>query len=364
MNRQAFLKVAKNGFTWWTEGLLAWLPHSVMQKVRSQPYVQCAIKGERAMLSLVSIKGEQHDELHFDLATENTDNVVVRTWLQNYQEYERVLLIPEQHCLVKSIQMPAQAKDNLDEMIKFEVDRQTPFSLDNVRVGYQLENDEIETSEQQLSVTLAVVPKLYINEIIDRLTAFSLPIKSILIERRGQQAVKIILSEVKQSSITSSRLNIWLSGLALLLMMMALYKPVIFYQEELDAIQPILAQIKKQALQVNELKQQNNVMIDRFQFLDTKVLDYRLRVDILNELAQLLPQHTWLELSEFKGNKLNLFGQSSAATVLISLLINTGHFEAVRFISPLTHDVKSGNDKFRIEAVMKPRQTEGEADGL
>ena len=364
MNRQALLKTAKNGFTWWTEGLLAWLPDSVMQKVSLQPYVQCAIKGERAILSFVSKKGEQHDELRFDLATENTDNAVLKTWLQNYQKYESVLLISEQHCLVKSIQMPTQAKDNLDEMIKFEVDRQTPFSLDDVHVGYQLDEAEIETSNQSLSVTLAVVPKQFVSEIVDRLTAFSLPIKSMLIEQRGQQGVKIPLSEVKQAPMNSSSLNLWLSGLALLLMMMVIYKPVVFYQEELEAIQPILAQTKNQALQVNKLKLQNKVMVDRIQFMDAKLLDYRLRVEILNELAQLLPQHTWLELSEFKGNKLNLFGQSSAATELITLLINTGHFEAVRFISPLTHDVKSGNDRFRIEAVIKARQIKGTADGL
>lgn len=366
MNRQALLEITKNGFTWWTEGLLAWLPDSVMQKVRLQPYVQCAIKDERAILSLVSKNGEQHDELRFDLATENTDNAVLKTWLKNYQQYENVLLVPEEHCLVKSIPMPAQAKDNLEEMIKFEVDRQTPFSLDDVHVGHQVENDGIENPEQSLSVTLAVVPKHYINEIIDRLTTFSLPIKSILIEQRGQQAVKIPLSPVKQAPIDSSRLNLWLSGLALILMMMAIYKPVVFYQEELEAIQPILVQAKTQALQVSELKQQNKVMIDRIQFLDTKLLDYRLRVDILNELAELLPQHTWLERSEFKDNKLNLFGQSAAATELITLLIKTGHFEAVRFISPLTHDVKSGDDRFRIEAEIRPRprQMEGAANEL
>jgi general secretion pathway protein L len=363
MNRQALLKIAKNGFTWWTQGLLAWLPDSVMQKVRLQPYVQCAIKGERGILSLVSKKGEQHDELRFDLAIENTDNAVVKNWLQNYQKYERVLLVPEQHCLVKSIQMPAQAKDNLDEMIKFEVDRQTPFSLDDVHVGYQLEKDELD-SNQSLAVTLAVVPKHFVSESVDRLMAFSLPIKSMLIEQHGQQGVKISLSEIKQAPTTSSRLNLWLSGLALLLMMMVLYKPVSFYQEELESIQPILAQTKKQAFQVNELKQQNKLMVDRNQLLNTKLLNYRLRVDILNELAQLLPQHTWLELSEFNGNKLNLFGQSAAAIELITLLINTGHFEAVHFISPLTHDVKSGKDRFRIEASIKPRQKEGEVNGL
>ena len=192
MDSQALLKVAKNGFTWWAEGLLAWLPDSVMQQVRIQPYVQCAMTGERAILSLVNKKGEQHDELRFDLATENIDNAVLKTWLLNYQKYESVLLVPEQHCLVKSIQMPAKAKDNLDEMIKFEVDRQTPFSLDDVHVGYQLENDELDSSKQLLSVTLAVVPKHYINGIIDRLTAFSLSIKSILIEQPGQQAVKFL----------------------------------------------------------------------------------------------------------------------------------------------------------------------------
>jgi general secretion pathway protein L len=358
MDIQGLLKIVKNGFIWWIQGLLAWLPESVIQKIRLQPYVQCAIKGKCAILSLVSKKGEQHDELRFDLTTENTDNAVLKNWLQNYQKYERVLLVPEQHCLVKTIQMPAQAKDNLDEMIKFEVDRQTPFSLDNVHVGYQLEKDELD-SNQSLAVTLAVVPKQFVNEIVERLTAFSLPIKSILIEQRGEQRVKIPLSGTKQAPMNSSRLNLWLSGLALLLMVIVLYKPVVFYQEELEMIQPILAETKKQALQVNELKQKNKLMVDRIQFLNTKLADYRLRVEILNELAQLLPLNTWLELSEFNGNKLKLFGQSAVAIELITLLINTGHFEEVHFISPLTHDVKSGNDRFRIEASIKPRQKEG-----
>ena len=360
MEMSALSQIINKGFSWWCQGLLAWLPETMSLKTRPKPYIQCSVDGNIATLSLINKKGIQQDKLQFDLSL-NSEQAAVNVWLKRHQKYDRVLLVPQQQSLVKSLHFPAQAKDNLQDIIKFEIDRQTPFSSDSVYHGFLL-NDANDKTTQSLSVNLAVVPKQVVNDLLGRLTPYSLSFSSLLIVDDKQREIKLPLADVEQNPVQSSRLNIWLSSLFVLLTLMLFYKPVMFYQEQLELIEPRLSVVKKQAQFVSELKQQNKKMSGHFQFLDAKLDDYNLRLDILNVLAQRLPQHTWLEFSEIKDKKLSLYGQSEDATDLIEILTNTNLFESVRFTSPLTHDAKSGKDRFRLEAVIKTRETD--ADGI
>ena len=360
MNKKAIVKLIKAAFSWWCQGLLAWLPDALSLKTRPKPYIQCAVEGDAATLSLINKKGIQQDKLQFEMSL-NSEQAAVKAWINRPNKCDQILLVQEQQSLVTQIQMPAQAKDNLNEMITFEIERQTPFSSDKVYHGFQLNEDNDQTT-QSLSVRLAVAPKQVVNDLLERLSTYSLSFSSLLIVDDKQRQIKLSLADVDQSSIESSGLNVWLTSLLVLLTLMLFYKPVMYFQEQLELIEPRISEVKKQAQFVSELKQQNKKMSAHFQFLDTKLDDYNLRLDILSELAQRLPQHTWLEFSEIKDKKLSLYGQSEAATDLIEILINTELFDSVRFTSPLTNDVKSGKDRFRLEAMLKTR--EANADGV
>lgn len=131
-----------------------------------------------------------------------------------------------------------------------------------------------------------------------------------------------------------------------------LYSPIIKFESALEAIQPALAEAKKQAVVVSKLKKDNGLMAEQVQFIDSRLTDYHFRIAILKKLTQLLPTHTWLEQSEINDNILTIRGESAAAPDLIALLTNTGYFSDVHFSAPTTHNEKTAKDRFRIQALI------------
>jgi general secretion pathway protein L len=299
--------------------------------------------------------GKRTDETVIDLLTVSATDVALVSWLKPYQGNELVLSISKQHCLIKAITLPAQAEANLAEMVQFEVDRQTPFSFDQVYVGYHV--NELRGDDKSLSLQLAVIPKKVVTPRIDKLAALSLPIKSLQISPTTvtDSEIKITLAEddnIQDVSTVHFKINCLLMALALMLLMALLYSPVIKYENAIKAIQPALAEAKKQALVVNNLKKDNTVIAEQIQFIEDRLTKYRPRINILAELAKVLPKHTWLEQSEIRGNTLSIRGESSAVAELVELLTDTGHFGDVRLAASTTHNERSGTDRFKIQAVL------------
>jgi general secretion pathway protein L len=352
MNSQAILASIKNAFIWWGHGLLAWLPKRWIQKLYGTPIIKCVITADLATLSLVDKQGVVKDELCFNLSSQQADRSLIDAWLNKYKATKAVLQISDDESLITHIHMPSQAKNNLVGMLDYEIDRQTPFAVEDVYYSHHFDDNKREGNS--LLVTLAVVPKQFVVDRVVRLAEFSVSITELLLTNSTQTPIAIPLTESKPKQSALICLNISLLVLATMLMLMLMYKPVLYYQQQMDALQPALNDMKKQAQHVSQLKKQNEALHARGQFLTTISNQYYSKLVILNELAERLPSHTWLTFSEFKNTSLTLYGQSEAATDLIELLTNTGHFESVRFIAPLTHDKPSGKDLFRIEAVFKP----------
>jgi general secretion pathway protein L len=338
---------------WWREGLAAWLPDSFQQKTQQKPVIQCAITDDKLVLNLLDKAGQEHDTLTITLLQKGSEKSPISSWLKRYPHHETVLCVAADNCLIKQISMPEKARDNLDEMIKFEVERQTPFAYDAVYVGYRINKDK-GSNQQTLSVTLVVVPLQYVATLVAQLSKDMLVISSLFINDTDSSTVTIPLAASAAAQPIATRLNYSLATLALILLLLVLYQPVLHYDDKFEAIQLPLAVAKKQAKTVGNLKQANTVLIERGQFVETKLKHYRSRLVILRELAAILPAHTWLEQSEIRDNVLTIRGESDSAADLVTLLTNSGYFSNVRFNSSTTRNNRSGKDRFTIGAKISP----------
>jgi len=354
MTKPSHFSALNTAIRWWCDGLLAWLPESVKQKTKQQAYIQCVIDAEQLIMRRIDKMGKKSDEAVFSLDRVSSNDVALASWLKSYQDDELVLSVSQQQCLIKAITLPAQAQDNVAEMIQFEVDRQTPFSVDQVYVGYHVNDSE--GVDKPLSLQLAVIPKKVITPIIEKLAALSLHIKSLQImsTKVTESAIKIALIDNNKghSETVDLKRNYFLMALALMLFVALLYSPAIKYENAIEAIQPALTEAKKQAFVVNNLKKDSKLIAGQANFVEDKLATYRSRLDVLEELATILPKHTWLEQSEIKGHILSMRGESSAASDLIALLMDTGHFDAVHFSAATTHNEKTAKERFKIKAVL------------
>ena len=84
--------------------------------------------------------------------------IAFQEWLTELQanDAEIILLIPENKILIKFLTLPISAKDNIREILGFEMDRQTPFTADQVYFDHlQLDS----TSKEKLQLELYVATK-------------------------------------------------------------------------------------------------------------------------------------------------------------------------------------------------------------
>ena len=69
---------------------------------------------------------------------------------------------------------------------------------------------------------------------------------------------------------------------------------------------------------------------------------------VLEEVAQRLPDSTWLDRFELRGETLQVAGSSDAASSLIEVLEGSAILSGARFVSPVTQDLRSGRERFHI----------------
>lgn len=347
------LATVKNGFSWWSQGLLAWLPDAVKNKIAAKPYIQCVVSGDEIVFQWVDKQGIEHNELRIDLIAELNNKTTINTWLERYKKSELILKLSEHETLSTTISLPAQAKENIDDIIKFEIDRQTPFSIDDVYYTYQINHNN--TNDKPVSVRLTVVPKKTVKIQLEKLQQLSFSVTKLLLPTPNQQVI-IPLSKVSSDFSLLSKATIGLGVLCMLLALMLFYKPVLYYQQQAELTQFELISIKKQAQQAIQMKKQAELQMNQHQFFLNQSASYSSRLMLLNELAEILPSHTWLDYFEINGQSLIISGQSAAVSTLPELLNATGLFSNIQFVRPITRDEVSGKNRFRLEMVIKQAQ--------
>ena len=74
------------------------------------------------------------------------------------------------------------------------------------------------------------------------------------------------------------------------------------------------------------------------------------RIDLLQELTLLLPNDTWLERWQVKGDAMQIIGQSAKASALIGIVEASPLFVDAAFISPVTTDPRTNKERFVLSA--------------
>lgn len=346
-------------FIWWKNGLLMWLPLSIQTKLQQKPYIQCSLNEQYLLLSLIDSAGQTQDTLSIDLSVdketgtnEPADSSIQKAtdWLAKRKNLDCLFLINEGQRLIKTIKMPGGARNNLKEMIRFEIDRQTPFNYDQVYVGYKIKNDD-KSKGQSFTLTLAITPKKVLLTIKESLKALHLEVDS-LITHDSDGIIKTPLSETSKALDTRTLSIIFFTGLMLALGFYLLYQPINFYEKSSSEMQSSMAFSKKQTEAYLALKTKKTELTGYSYFLDEKLTGYQKRINILKYLTTILPQHTWLNNIDIQDSELVLSGESSTASDLVALLTSSGLFSNVQFNAPTRKNPTSGKDQFKIRATL------------
>ncbi|NOR71096.1 MAG: fimbrial assembly protein [Methylomarinum sp.] len=343
----------KRFFQWWGRELSNCLPEKIRQKLSEQSgYVFLSVNNAELQFEQI-LDGTLHKLTTFSLNEASADSyqqfIVDNTELE---KVDYVLRLNIDQAIKKILYLPAAAKENLRQVIAFELDRLTPFNVEQVYYSVKILEKE---AQGKIKVLLVLTPKDVLDGVLQQLN--SAQIYPSVVEYCAAtndftyDLDPYNLLPEENRPVKDKATQVMVAGLTIIAMVLAisvLIFPVWQQQQEVDSLRQQLRTLHKDTLKV----QSQQLEIDQLVEETERLIKVKQRApgltELLNLLSQLMPDDTWLTHFKYNKDHLQIQGQSPSASVLISVLEASSIFSNARFVSPLTQDKKTGLERFQI----------------
>jgi len=344
------LAAGRRFFDWWWKELAGLLPEGLRGTVLS--------RGRRLVLSvegteLVAREGvgpELEQIARHDLASVGMEP---GGGAERSRAAEVVYCLPVSEVLVRRMDLPLAAQENLREVLAFEMDRQTPFSVGQVYYDFRVLGRD--RRHNRLDVKLVVAPRQTVDQELARLDRLGYRPDVVSVASDDDQCVGVVNllpPERRSNRRGPGRLNLALGALVAVLLVAVLGLPLIQKQKAIAALHPQLDAARKEAEAARALRDTTDTLEAQARFLIEKKRASLLVLHVLNEVTRILPDDTWVQRLELRGDELQIFGESKGAALLIPLLESSPLLENVRFRSPVTQVPRGEGERFHVSAVV------------
>ena len=249
------------------------------------------------------------------------------------------------------LDFPTKASDFLDGMIRSQIDRVTPWTVNDAVYGWTA---PVPAGNDRIAVTLAatsrlkVAPLLQLAEAVD---AASVAVHAtVLVETR--QASRILLIEKPLRSVIGPAVNVpRLLRASLLAAGVAAAASLLVdtywggsLQSELGDVQHQISQRRAALrLEANGATSGLGLLAKRKQTTPSGVM-------VLEALSRALPDSTYVTELRIEGDKVQVVGMTQDAPSLVRLLEQSPQFTRATFFAPTTRAANEPGERFHIEA--------------
>ncbi|UYK80145.1 PilN domain-containing protein [Xanthomonas sacchari] len=345
---------------WWQRSLMAWLPPRwQLQLGWSQARLLLWREGEQLMLAR-----QVESELGVPLAL---------PWPLLPDELEallgprlaalpRVWLLPAEAALQRHLRLPAAAAEHLREVVKFEIDRQTPFQADQVIYDVRADGRR---DDAQLDAELVVAPRRVLDDLQASAGALRPTLAGIDVAGSDGAPLGVNLLPQEQRHRRADPMRRWnaiLAATALLALCAAGWQ---LLDNRRDALEHLRTQVDSGAQRARAVAAQRQQLVDLVEgaaFFDQLRAERPASVEVWNELSKRLPEGTYLEKFSIEGNQLQLIGLSSEASSLVGRLEGSPLWRTPSLTGVLQADPGSHRDRFTLTAELAGTKRKEAAD--
>ncbi|HHW4678928.1 MAG TPA: PilN domain-containing protein, partial [Xylella sp.] len=272
---------------WWRRSLLAWLP------VRCR--VQMALVPERLLLSL------QGDGLHLmrqcgdvfeplvQVPWPITPQELTGTLLPRLKVLPRHWLLPATSALRRSLRLPAAATQRLHDVVRFEIDRQTPFQAEQVYYDVCLLQSH---SDAQLETELVVVPRRLVDGPDGVPTEWAGTLAGIDVADVQGQPLDVNLLPPMQRQRCRDPMRRWNLLLAVVALLLTVTAGALLLNNRIRVAEELRVHVQAHAASAQRVaaeRQQLMALVEGMRFLDERRAARPTAIDIWDELSRRLP---------------------------------------------------------------------------
>jgi general secretion pathway protein L len=343
-------------FTWWWHELRALLPAS-WQTLFGGGNVWCLLYHEDSQWS-VRRSGQPDTSAPWSDALDAPEQQAMLNAAVadvDRQDLRLALCLPFDAVLRRRLLLPEAARDNLRQLGAFEMDRQTPFRVD--QVYYDLRELKSPAPAGRIAAELVVVPRAAVDAKLEHLRNAGLSIDAVdLCDGDMRLGVNLLPPEMARAHRDPRRrLNLALAVAALLLIVLCLGQYLHNRQEALAAMQTQVDDMRADAQKVAQLRKQLDESTGAAGFLAKRKTGSVAIVDVLQDLTARIPDDTWLErfTVESGGGRVGMQGQSAKASSLIDVLQASKLLTGANFQGVIQRDPSTNKERFYMDAQLR-----------
>lgn len=349
----------KKFLRWWGRELSFLLPDNLKRIFNDSQGLLIVRPSEYKLVLFYEINGDVEQIAEFQ---RDSDGIAeLKALLEKdgrFDKTECVIRLNHQYALAKELVFPAAAAENLQQVVAYELDRYTPFKSEQVyfavivleknRSSGQVRSMLVLTPKEKLDLlyeelyAAGLRPSLVDYDAVENSRDTGVPPYNLLPERLRQQTP--ILPKVVHGGLL---------GALVILLIAALVLPVWWQSRAVDALRSEISEIERGAQEVDKLQSEMDALMAQTKQLIDKKRSSPSLVELLNALSTLIKDDTWLMHFHYTDGRLQIQGQSPSASTLIAVLEESKMLANTRFVSPVTQDVRSGQERFQITVDVK-----------
>jgi|GEM_PF-52347 general secretion pathway protein L len=271
------------------------------------------------------------------------------------------LLLPATQVLRRRLVLPLAARDNLRQVVGYDLDRQTPFRAEDIHYGVRELGEG--GPEGRFVAELAATPRSTLDPLLDELVGLGIaPDRVDVAKGNALSGVDLLPPARAPRRIDRRRrLNAALVAAIVLLIFGAMALWLHNRAVVLETMRSDVEAMQADAQRVKALRQRLTDSAGASGFLARKKTEGASILPVLEELTRRLPDDTWLERFTVSATgQLGFQGQSPQAARLIDALKGARTIGEPSFQGTIQADPTSGKERFYMQAkalVPKPEAT-------
>lgn len=339
---------------WWTDELIGLTPAAIRSPFEIPSRMLLVRLSDNHCTLVTSTPQGENVLTEFSLNSDTSaEDAGKRRSLSGFAEHT-VLLLPTDLILYKTITLPAATASRLENVLAFEMDRNTPFKAEEVYFTFRITSRDLK--QHKIQVELTIVTRKILDDLTQKIAAQGVEISWVvpgdLKESEIGNPERNLLpqpdtADKRSGAQTRRLLSLWGLGIVILFIaFIALYQR---YQHA-EQLSRDIEGPRAEAQQAKNIRDELEQLKASRAFLINSKITAPSMLMLLKTLTEVIPDNTWLVRLTINEGLVTFQGESSDASALISLIEETPAFNNVQFSSPVTINPRTQKERFAITA--------------
>lgn len=265
-----------------------------------------------------------------------------------------VLQLDSSEVLGKTLTLPLAAERQLEQVLEFEMDRETPFRAEELFWTYRVARRDRQTGH--LLVRLLLLPRAKLESLFTALADIGLKPAWAEIVAGADQGSRVPLADHQGGPHgLVGRWPVWsAAAVCLLLAVGAVLVPFARQAMDFSNIEPRITADRESTAEAEKLRQEIDQLSGSIGLIESERAKAGRPVAVLAALTRLLPDDTYLTEFIQQQRKVTLSGRSAAASRLIGVLAGDDLLRNPAFTAPVTRIEATRSEVFTITAEIGP----------